>query len=383
MSLDSCVLAVVVKRWIMLASMLLSYTLNAQLDTTARWAVAISPHGGFVVPHHKSVTHLIQGHSAGFHLYAKRLTNGTKYWHEAYNMPEHGVDFTFTNTGNPTQLGQQYSTSYLLNLPLNGKRYVEDWLRIFNRGFRHWIGLGIGMGYTTRRWDLETNHQAAMLGSRLNIALSLQYSVRIASFKNGELRSGIRMSHLSNGAFQLPNLGTNNAGLLVSYVVGNNRAAYMKVIPTPDFHRSIFSVGIVSGLKEIPPPTGRKYAAVVLSALAERRISYKSAFGVGLDAFYDSSLRPLVLQRTGDSVTPSQVMQLGAVCSYSLFFDRFALKIQQGFYVIDAQRLNGSLYHRVGLRYAIGNHLYAQLTLKTHFAKADYGELGIGYVFSK
>jgi hypothetical protein len=104
---------------------------------------------------------------------------------------------------------------------------------------------------------------------------------------------------------------------------------------------------------------------------------------VGIDAFYDSSLRPLVLQRSGDSVTPSQVMQLGAVCSYSLFFDRFALKIQQGFYVMDAQRLNGSLYHRVGLRYAISNHLYAQLTLKTHFAKADYGELGVGYVFSK
>lgn len=355
----------------------------AQLDSAARWCLAVSPHGGFVVPHHKSISHLIQGHSFGVHLYAKRLVNGTKYWHEAYNAPEHGVDFTFTNTGNPNQLGQQYSTSYMLNLPLNGKRYVEDWLRIFNRGYRHWLGLGLGMGYSTKRWDLETNHQAAVLGSQINVAISLQYSARLASFRTSELRAGIRMSHLSNGAFQLPNLGTNNAGLFVSYILGTNRASYMKVIPEPNLEKYIFSCGVVSGLKEIPPPTGRKYAALVLSTLAEKRVSYKSAFGLGLDLLYDSSVRPQVQSRTDVVVTPIQVMQLGAVFSYSLFFDRFALKIQQGYYLADAWRLSGSLYHRVGLRYTIGEHLYAQLTLKTHFAKADYGEVGIGYCFRK
>jgi hypothetical protein len=139
----------------------------------------------------------------------------------------------------------------------------------------------------------------------------------------------------------------------------------------------------VGGLKEIPPPTGRKYAALVLSTLAERRVSYKSAFGLGLDLLYDSPIRPQVQPRTDVVVTPMQVMQLGAVFSYSLFFDRFALKIQQGYYLADAWRLSGSLYHRVGLRYTIGEHMYAPLTLKTHFAKADYGEVGIGYCFRK
>jgi hypothetical protein len=50
---------------------------------------------------------------------------------------------------------------------------------------------------------------------------------------------------------------------------------------------------------------------------------------------------------------------------------------------MDKQRLNGTLYHRAGLRYAIGKNFYAQLTLKTHFAKADYGEIGMGYVIRK
>jgi hypothetical protein len=355
----------------------------AQLDSTERWSIAISPQGGFVIPHHKSIAHLIQGHSTGCHLYAKRLVNGTNYWHEAYNVPEHGLDVTFLNTGNRQQLGNQFSVSYLLNLPLNRKRYVDDRLCVSLPGYRHWLGLGLGMGYATKRWDLEDNHQAAVLGSQGNVAISLQYSARLFAFKSGEVRAGIRLSHLSNGAFQLPNLGTNNAGLFMSYVVGRNRSAFMKVIPPPIIKRHIFSVGLVSGLKEIPPPTGRKYVTAVISLLGERRVSYKSAFGLGLDVLFDSSIKPLVDQRTAVVIQNTEALQLGALFSYSLFFDRFSLKIQQGYYLVDKQRINGALYHRVGLRYSLGENFYAQLTLKTHFAKADYGELGIGYVISK
>jgi len=355
----------------------------AQLDSTERWSLSVAAHGGFVIAHHKSMAHLVQGHSSGVHVYAKRLVNGTKFWHEAYNIPEHGVDVTYTNTGNPQQLGQQFSISYLLNLPLNGKRYVEDFLRIQNHGYRHWLGLGLGMGYSTRSWDLETNHQAAVLGSQGNVAISLQYSARVLALKSGEIRAGFRLSHFSNGAFQLPNLGTNNAGLFVGYVVGGNRSSFMRIVPEPKREKYAVSVGLVAGLKEIPPPTGRKYAALVFSTLAEKRVSYKSAFGFGLDVLFDSSTKPLVQQRRDILIRDTEALQLGAILSYSLFFDRFSLKIQQGYYLVDQQRINTILYHRVGLRYGIGKHVYAQLTLKTHFAKADYGELGFGYVLRK
>jgi hypothetical protein len=38
-------------------------------------------------------------------------------------------------------------------------------------------------------------------------------------------------------------------------------------------------------------------------------------------------------------------------------------------------------YNRFGLRYRINSNWFAQLTLKTHFAKADFGEWGFGYAF--
>jgi hypothetical protein len=356
---------------------------HAQFDSVPRWSLALSPQVGFVIAHHESMQHLIQGHSAGGHVYAKRQVDGSKYWQQAYNVPEHGVDFTFISTGNPTQLGRQISSSYMLNLPLLRKQIVGDNIQIPSTGFAHWLGLGLGMGYATKRWDLETNHQAAVLGSKLNVAISIQYSTRLWAFHSGELRAGLRISHFSNGAFQLPNLGTNNAGVFLSYASRSKSPSAVRILAAPSHERYLFSVGLVGGLKEIQPPTGRKYTALVLSTLAERRVSYKSAFGLGLDLLYDSSIRPQVQPRTDVVVTPMQVMQLGAVFSYSLFFDRFALKIQQGYYLADAWRLSGSLYHRVGLRYTIGRHMYAQLTLKTHFAKADYGEVGIGYCFRK
>jgi len=102
-----------------------------------------------------------------------------------------------------------------------------------------------------------------------------------------------------------------------------------------------------------------------------------------LDVLCDLSAPSLVEQRSGIRPETSLAVQLGGLLSYSLFFDRLSLKIQQGFYLRDSLKLNGSLYHRFGLRYVLSDRMFAQLSLKTHFAKADYGELGIGYLLRK
>ena len=53
-----------------------------------------------------------------------------------------------------------------------------------------------------------------------------------------------------------------------------------------------------------------------------------------------------------------------------------------GCYVRDRYRPNGPLYHRIGFRYQISNGFYGNITLKTHWAKADYMEAGIGYILN-
>jgi hypothetical protein len=347
------------------------------------WSVALAPHYGFVIPHTKQIEHLIQGHSYGLFAQILRPVSGNTYWHQAYNYPEQAFDFVFINTGNPGQLGQQYSSSFLLNLPLNRK---SKWLDLSDISLdnskktktKNWLGLGIGLGYVTKIWDLQSNHQAAVLGSQVNAALTLQYSRLIATIGGQELRAGIRISHFSNGAFQLPNLGTNNASLFISSVWRTPKSNVTTLMVPSHWERNRFTLAAVGGLKEIPPPYGKKFFTGVLSFLADRRVSYKSSFGLGADLLYNSSLHTLMERKAEVPVPTSQVIQAGILFSYTMHFNDFELKMQQGVYLLDHWKVDGKLYHRFGLRYFLSDHFFTQLTLKTHFAKADYGELGCG-----
>jgi len=347
-----------------------------------KWSPMISaPYFGLIVPHKKEMTHLIQGHSYGLHVNLNKQLI-TKAWHSAYNFPEQGIDLTYIYTGNPEQLGQQVALSYLLNLPLNRKN-IDLKRENSKHRIRHWIGIGIGIGYSSQIWDLKENHQAPVIGSHLNAALIIQYSTRLLQLKKSQIRAGLRITHFSNGAFQIPNLGTNNAGIFLSYKILDSPNKYNHRSTFETDYKKTFRTSIFfgAGLKEIQPPTQTKYAAFTLSLLEERRITYKSSLGIGIDMLYNSSLKTIQERRGNPNFSANQVWQSGVVLSYTLHLNNFELKMQQGIYIRDKHKLDGLLYHRFGLRYHINNHWFAQLTLKTHFAKADFGEWGFGYAF--
>jgi Lipid A 3-O-deacylase (PagL) len=338
-----------------------------------------APHYGFIVPHTAGMLHLIQGHSFGGSVQYLRQS-GTKTWENAWHNPQRGFDFTFINTGNARQFGNQFAFSYVMHLPVYRQERVI--LHPDKPGIRSWIGIGLGAGYATKTWDLRDNTQAAVIGSHLNVALTLQYQIEALSFARGAIRTGIRITHFSNGSYKTPNLGTNNASFVIAYLMNEGRT-------DPD-HRLTLSkrwrpykttVGLMSGLKEIQPPLGKKYSASTLSFFHDRRISYKSSFGAGIDLFYNSSLVPLMERYQGEKPNFGRTVQIGIVGGYTMHFNDFELKMQQGFYVKDNWKNDGSFYNRFGLRYFWNSHFYNQLTLKTHFAKADFGELGLGYAF--
>jgi hypothetical protein len=337
--------------------------------------VTVAPHFGFVIPHNPQMKHLIKGHSFGAQATWMVQMMGDKPWHQRYNYPEMGYDVFFSNTGNLPQLGYQFGASYLMNLSLlRLKKHVNSF-----DGFNNWIGLGIGFGYSTKTWDLEENHQADVIGSHFNACLTLQYSARFLTIGKYDLRTGIRITHFSNGAFQLPNQGTNNLGCFIALShrqfhntpLKGNIEEFSKTWNT--------SNSLVIGFKEISPPMGKKYPSVTFQTLQERHFTYKSSLGVGLDLMYNSSLKSLLERYSEESISSKDVFQIGGVLSYAMHFDRFKLIMQQGFYLKSKWKSDGSLYHRVGLRYAVNENLGIQLALKTHFAKADHGEIGLIY----
>jgi hypothetical protein len=62
---------------------------------------------------------------------------------------------------------------------------------------------------------------------------------------------------------------------------------------------------------------------------------------------------------------------------------RVGLIVQMGSYINPYYDGNGYLYHRIGIRAKVSQHLIANLSLKTHWAKADIVEFGLGYYFTR
>jgi hypothetical protein len=75
-------------------------------------------------------------------------------------------------------------------------------------------------------------------------------------------------------------------------------------------------------------------------------------------------------------------LQIGAYAAYLVPLDRFHFVFGMGAYIRDKYSPEDPVYHRIGARYYLKNGIIFNLTLKSHFARADYLEYGIGYTFN-
>jgi hypothetical protein len=76
-------------------------------------------------------------------------------------------------------------------------------------------------------------------------------------------------------------------------------------------------------------------------------------------------------------------LQLGLFVGYVQPFDRLHFIYGAGYYLRDMLRPDSPVYIRLGTRYAFTPNLEGMFTLKTHYAKADYMELGLMYHFNQ
>ncbi|MDG1767220.1 MAG: hypothetical protein P8H98_10540, partial [Flavobacteriales bacterium] len=108
------------------------------------------------------------------------------------------------------------------------------------------------------------------------------------------------------------------------------------------------------------------------------RISPKSSIGLSPEILYNRSLEAL-LRRDGATHEVQDLLQAGIAAHYALHFSRMTFNGMVGAYVFNQSDYRGTLYYRVGLRYAITPKLSSHLMLKTHAFKADHAEVGIAY----
>jgi hypothetical protein len=131
--------------------------------------------------------------------------------------------------------------------------------------------------------------------------------------------------------------------------------------------------------------------------------------GLGIDAFYDGVYdgHEIEYQRTFLQVNKFEnKLRAGISWQNELIIDRLTAGIHLGLYLYDpiknmepyTEALHGAvhkgliygyniskedgwLYSRASLKYAITNHVFAAVGLKTHLQKAEFIEWGLGYKF--
>ena len=328
-------------------------------------------HYGFLIRHHNYIGHLVQGHvkAAEFSFFEERT--GKKLWEQLYKYPQAGITFSYFDLANPKQLGNLYGLYPYINFPFKK-----------NEDFSFNLKVGSGISYVTKKFETIENHKNTAIGSHFNSLIILRLNSQVRIYKTLLWEAGLGITHFSNGAFQMPNLGLNIVSVSTGFAFSSPGKNYIADTIMPVEKIKEFNIEIGAGFSEKQPIGGRKYSAVVISVNRLKQISHKSKLGYGADVFYNSTNIPIMEEDSIFIKSKIQNIQPGAKFCYELILDRLSIPLEMGVYVYSKLKSNGPVYNLFGLKYEVSKNITAAFILKTHFAKADFIQMRLGYKFN-
>ncbi len=343
------------------------------LFSRAQTNLSVASNYGWVMPHRKEMHRIVQGHSYGFNIQVTKQVQDEKEWHKLYLMPELGGNFSYLNLGNDAELGSAYGFFIQMRLPFS-----------VHQKWNHALNLGSGVGYVSKAFDVENNRFNTAIGSKINAGIFFEYNYRRWLSDRLQLDLGFRMTHYSNGAYQIPNLGLNMPGLCIGLSYDASKKD-RRIVKTPPKYKLMerksneTQIVIIGAVRESFPATGPKYGVFGLGITENLRFSDRSSFVTGFEFFYNASLGKQLREFKGIEPEAKDLNSFGLSAGYMMHFGDMILLFQMGHYIADEHKINGPWFHRIGWRQKIHGHLMATINLKSHFARADYFEFGLGW----
>jgi hypothetical protein len=328
---------------------------------------------GTVLRHNKDISHLVKGHPHGFILGISRKTFGSEYWQQAYNYPDYGVSLLYQNSGNEI-LGDNYGV------------YGHYNFYFLKRNL--FLRIGQGISYATNPFDKKKNPKNNAYGSRFlsSTYLMLNYK-REHIFKGFGIQAGLSLIHYSNANVTAPNSSTNsvafNLGLLYE-IDSEIPSEYNEIAKPASFEEPIhFNMVLRGGLNESDYIGLGQQPFAVISAYADKRLSLKSSLHLGADAFFAKFLKKEVeflsiAHPTSGLSGDEDYKRVGVFAGHELHINKLSVVSQFGYYVYYPYEFEGRTYLRAGLKYKVTKNIFGAVTLKSHGAKAEAIEFGIG-----
>jgi hypothetical protein len=200
------------------------------------------------------------------------------------------------------------------------------------------------------------------------------------------LKAGISIIHYSNANVKAPNTSTNtfalNAG--VTYDLdGGKEIDYLKtpyeIIKEPIRYNLAFRTGI----NESDVINLGQHPFYIFSAYADKRLGTLSAIQAGTDLYVSNFLKEQIKYESiafpERNVDPNtDYKRVGIFIGHELFIHKMSLISQLGYYVYYPFEFEGRVYNRMGMKRYFGDKVYGVISLKSHGAKAEAVEFGIG-----
>lgn len=326
---------------------------------------------GFLMPHHSSLSYLLEDHIRTLDIKLTKSTKGNSYWNQLYRYPDYGLAFYHSNLGNDDVFGHAYSLYGFTKIPL---------VR-FPNGSNISYQIGVGAAYVTNPFDINSNYKNLAIGTYLNVYIDFSLNSYIALSKKLGLTNNLRFNHVSNGNFKNPNYGLNvlSASIGLAYQI-NSDYHHKEIVDLPDIEaKNNFLVTLSGGAKSINHYTPETYLASSLVVDYTHQYSLKGKWGVGTDLFFDASNRQFTENKDKNDLINTDLYQLGVHVLHDAMMNKITFTVQLGVYLYAPVKTEALIYTRTGLRYAINKQWNVSMTLKSHYAIASFIEWGVGY----
>ena len=326
---------------------------------------------GSVLPHHASIEYALESNITGFEIHLTTDTYGRSDWDELYRYPRMGTGFLVTSLGNRKVYGTAEALFLFVDFPLNKRP------RKLFAGYQ----VSFGLSHISKIYDVVENPLNMAISTRLNVYVNLRFNAKYVINPRNEIVASFGFSHFSNGKMSSPNQGINTGSFTLGYNYVISQPRHQK-ISHKNFTISKRHVGEVvfsGGIKSDDQVNRRSYLISTLNGDYYYFFSRKYAAGLGTDIFYDQTLGPNMVAQNGGDYSTSDLFQCGVHVGLYAKYGKLYVIGNIGPYLYATFTKYARVYTRIGIRYEVTPHILLNLSLKAHYAIADYVEWGIGY----
>ncbi|MFT4826751.1 MAG: hypothetical protein ACI9GO_000698 [Bacteroidia bacterium] len=240
--------------------------------------------------------------------------------------------------------------------------------------------MGAGLAYLTEKFDVYDNRRNQAIGSHLNGSMQFGLVYHRALWRKDYIEAGISISHYSNAAFKVPNLGYNIPSFTLRYGLGVGNA------DTVTIHKNSFSKHtdwrgtLIYGKKQRNFADPKDFYNFGVQVRGIRHVSPVRAWRYGIDYTLDKTYKYAEDdQYPMDSVTLEDQSEIAVAVGFQWNFGKVDVVAEMGAYIYKPTVLKNALSQRMGLVYNFNDHVAAQGTLRFHRGVADFFEIGLGY----